>query len=222
MATDDWPFLYLRRAFIPALSLRGMVVMGGLAVLLVLLFLPRTAESTHRFRLSGRMLFLGAGFMLIETKAVVHMALLFGSTWMVNSVVFFAVLVMILGSNLFVLKWPPRGLRFHYAALLVALGLNVIVPLDFFLGMNRVAQIVGSCLLVFAPIFFAGIVFAASFRGSPEPDRDFGANTIGAMLGGLAENSSMLLGFQHLMLAAMAFYLLSAMTGRAARDGSPQ
>ena len=42
------------------------------------------------------MFFLGAGFMLLETKGVVHMALLFGSTWYVNSIVFFAILVMIL------------------------------------------------------------------------------------------------------------------------------
>jgi SAM-dependent methyltransferase len=222
MATDDWPFLYLRRALIPVLTLRGMAIMGGLAVLLVFLFLPRVASGVGRFRLSGRMLFLGAGFMLIETKAVVHMALLFGSTWMVNSVVFFAVLVMILAANLFVLWLPPKNLRLHYAALLAALGLNVIVPLDFFLGMNRAVQVVGSCLLVFTPIFFAGIVFAASFRGSREPDRDFGANTIGAMLGGLAENSSMLLGFQYLMLVAIVFYVLSAVTGRSTPSSPPQ
>ena len=41
---------------------------------------------------AARMFFLGAGFMLLETKGVVHMALLFGSTWMVNSIVFFAIL----------------------------------------------------------------------------------------------------------------------------------
>ena len=46
------------------------------------------------------MFFLGAGFMLVETKAVVHMALLFGGTWIVNSVVIFAVLVMILAGQL--------------------------------------------------------------------------------------------------------------------------
>ena len=216
MATDDWPFLYLRRALLPVLTLRSMAIMGGLAVLLVFFFLPRTAGGAGRFRLSGRMLFLGAGFMLIETKAVVHMALLFGSTWMVNSVVFFAVLVMILAANLFVLKAPPQSLRLPYAALLGSLGLNALVPLDFFLGMNPAVQVVGSCLLVFTPIFFAGIVFAASFRRSLEPDRDFGANTIGAMLGGLAENSSMLLGFQYLMLVAMLFYVLSAVMGRSA------
>ena len=54
-------------------------------------------------RPNWQMFFLGAGFMLLETKGVVHMALLFGSTWVVNSIVFFAILVMILLSNLFVL-----------------------------------------------------------------------------------------------------------------------
>ncbi len=55
------------------------------------------------------MFFLGAGFMLLETKGVVHMALLFGSTWMVNSIVFFAILTMILLSNLYVLAIRPRA-----------------------------------------------------------------------------------------------------------------
>ena len=57
------------------------------------------------------MFFLGAGFMLLETKSVVHMALLFGSTWMVNSIVFFAILVMILCSNLFVLAVRAAAAR---------------------------------------------------------------------------------------------------------------
>ena len=54
------------------------------------------------------MFFLGAGFMLLETKGVVQMALLFGSTWMVNSIIFFAILVMILLSNLFVIVFKPK------------------------------------------------------------------------------------------------------------------
>src|SRR5262249_39181451 len=33
-ATDDWPFLYLREPMIPSLSLRGMAIMGGLAIAL--------------------------------------------------------------------------------------------------------------------------------------------------------------------------------------------
>jgi hypothetical protein len=208
--TDDWPFLYLRQRMIPDLSLRGMAVMAGISLFLILLFQPKSANR-RRFALNGRMLFLGAGFMLIETKAVVHMALLFGSTWMVNSIVFFAVLVMILAANLFVLVVRPSRLWPYYAGLFGTLALNALVPLDFFLGMDRNVQIISSCLLVFAPILFAGIVFAGSFARSSEPDRDFGANIAGAILGGLAENASMLLGFQHLMIVAIAFYALSAL-----------
>ena len=213
-SSDDWPFLYLRRPMIPTLSLRGMALMGGLGLLLLFLFLPRRAGRLGRFSFDPRMFFLGAGFMLVETKAVVHMALLFGSTWMVNSVVFFAILVMILLANIFVLRFRPQRLGAYYAGLFAALALNVLVPLDFFLGMNRSAQVLASCLLVFTPILFAGVIFAVSFGQSTEPDRDFGANTAGAMLGGLAENSSMLLGFQHLMLVAVVFYALSAILAR--------
>jgi len=139
------------------------------------------------------------------------MALLFGSTWMVNSVVFFAVLTMILLSNLFVLEASPRNLRFYYGGLFAALVANILIPLDFFLGMERIPQVVASCLLVFAPIFFAGVVFAVSFRESHAPDRDFGANTAGAMAGGLAENASMLLGFRYLLIIGVVFYLFSSL-----------
>ncbi len=210
IATDDWPFLYLRQPMIPELTLRGMAIMGGLAFLLIFLFLPRRAAHHGARRFPLRMFFLGAGFMLIETKAVVHMALVFGSTWMVNSVVFFAVLVMILLSNLFVLKFSPGSLGVYYAGLGAALAANIFIPLDFFLGINRAPQIAASCLLVFAPIFFAGVVFAVSFRDSLEPDRDFGSNIAGAMAGGLAENASMLLGFRYLLVVAVMFYFLSA------------
>jgi SAM-dependent methyltransferase len=212
MATDDWPFLYLRQPMIPDLSLRGAATMGGLALLLLFVLAPQRQGGGRRWPLDSRMFFLGAGFMLIETKAVVHLALLFGSTWMVNSVVFFALLVMVLLANLFVLTVRPQRLWPFYAGLLASLALNWAIPLDFFLGMERSMQVAGSCLLVMAPILFAGVIFAVSFGRSEDPGRAFGANIAGAMLGGLAEYASMLLGFQYLVLVAMAFYLLSALT----------
>jgi hypothetical protein len=187
-----------------------MAVMAGVALLLLFLFGPRSQGQGRRWGLDGRMFFLGAGFMLVETKAVVHLALLFGSTWMVNSVVFSGVLLMILAANLLVLRRPPRRLWPYYVALLTTLLVNVVVPLDFFLGTNRIVQVAGSCLLVFSPILFAGVIFAVSFARSAEPNRAFGANITGAMLGGLAEYSSMLLGFRYLALVAMVFYVLSA------------
>jgi len=197
---------------------------------LLFCFAPRRQPgSRSSWFLDGRMFFLGAGFMLVETKAVVHMALLFGSTWMVNSVVFFAVLVMILLANLYVLAVRPRLLWPYYTGLFVALGLNAIVPLDFFLGCDRAVQVIGSCLLVFAPILFAGVIFAVSFSRAEEPDRAFGANIAGAILGGLAEYASMLLGFQYLVLVALALYALSTATfkrrrteGHVAKEGAQQ
>ena len=110
--TDDWPFLYLREPTIPALNLRGMAIVAVLSLVILLAFAP-----VRRARPSGRMFFLGAGFMLLETKGVVHMALLFGATWMVNSIVFFAILTMILLSNLYVLAVRPRRLWPYYALL---------------------------------------------------------------------------------------------------------
>lgn len=207
--TDDWPFLYLRQPAIPDVSLRGMALMAALAVVIILLFLPRNRSGLGRFGVDRRMFFLGAGFMLVETRAVVHMALLFGSTWMVNSVVFFAILVMILAANLYILRTNPQRLWPYYVGLFVALALNLLVPLDTFLGMDRWLQVGASSLLVFAPILFAGVIFAAAFSRSAEPERAFGANVAGALMGGLAENTSMVLGFQYLMLVAVAFYVLT-------------
>ncbi|HEY6356680.1 MAG TPA: hypothetical protein VIX35_00465, partial [Vicinamibacterales bacterium] len=207
-ATDDWPFLYLRQPMVPDLSLRGVAVMGGLAVVLFGFFW-RSSIAGGRPRLDGRMFFLGAGFMLVETKAVVNMALLFGSTWMVNTIVFAGVLVMVLAANLFVSRVRPSGLGPYYAGLMVVLALNVFVPLDALLGLSHVAQTAAACLLAFAPILFSGVIFAVCFSRSSRPDEDFGANIAGAMLGGLAENTSMLLGFQYLAVVVIAFYALS-------------
>ncbi len=96
---DDWPHLYLRAREIPWAPIgQGMLTVALLSVALLLVFSP-----ARGVRLNWEMFFLGAGFMLLETKGVVHMALLFGSTWVVNSIVFAAILVMILLTNLYVL-----------------------------------------------------------------------------------------------------------------------
>jgi len=204
--TDDWPFLYLREPTIPALNLRGMAIVAVLSLGILFAFAP-----VRRTRPSGRMFFLGAGFMLLETKGVVHMALLFGATWMVNSIVFFAILTMILLSNLFVLAVRPVRLGPFYALLLAALVLNSIVPMDDFLALPGLSKVVVSCAVVFLPVFFAGVIFATAFRSSTRPDVDFGSNIAGIILGGLSEYLSLVLGFNHLLWLAIGYYVLSAL-----------
>jgi spermidine synthase len=204
--TDDWPFLYLRDAVIPGLNLRGAAVVAALSLAILLAFAPPRKGA----RLNGRMFFLGAGFMLLETKGVVHMALLFGSTWVVNSIVFFAILMMILLSNLFVLALRPTKLAPYYALLIVALLINAAVPMTTFLALPGAARAIVSCVVVFLPVFFAGVIFAASFQGSLNPNLDFGSNVVGVILGGLSENLALVVGFHHLLFVAVGYYLLSA------------
>src|SRR4030095_4859326 len=163
--------------------------MGVLALLLIYLFLPRRDRAARRSNDSlshnAQLFFLGAGFMLVETKAVVTMALLFGSTWIVNSVVFFAVLVMILLANYWTLLFKPMRLWPYYIGLISTLILNAAIPLDYFLGMSRSVQVIAASLLVFAPILFAAVLFAAAFKRAQQPDRALGINIAGAMFGGL-------------------------------------
>src|SRR5205823_2464775 len=168
--SDDWPQLYLRSAEIPWSPIgQGMVAVAVLSLAILLAFAP-----VRRVRPNWRMFFLGAGFMLLETKGVVHMALLFGSTWVVNSVVFFAILVMILCANLYVLKIKPQSLALYYVLLITALLSNALVPMDVFLSLSTAARLLASCLVVFIPVFFAGVIFACAFRQSRQPDVDFG------------------------------------------------
>jgi len=207
--SDDWPFLYLRGKLIPDLTIRSMVIFGVLGVGMVYLFLPK-----GRIAINGRMFFLGAAFMLLEARAVVQMALLFGSTWLVNSAVFFTVLVLILLANLYVLKVQRIHLFWHYIGLLIFLTVGVLTPVDVFLSGGMLWRYAVPCILALGPMFFAGIIFAASFRDTTSPHLAFGSNIAGSVLGGLAEAFSMLLGFQHLLLLAMLFYLLSGWTPR--------
>src|SRR6476620_3331601 len=146
------------------------------------------------------MFFLGAAFMLLETKAVVQLALLFGSTWLVNSLVFFTVLVMILLANLLVLKVKDINLAWYYAGLLVFIAIGVATPVDAFLSGNWLWHYVIPCLIAVGPMFFSGVIFARSFRDVVNPDQAYGSNIAGSVVGGLCESFSMLLGFRYLLL----------------------
>jgi len=159
------------------------------------------------------MFFLGAAFMLLETKAVVQLALLFGSTWIVNGLVFFTALILILLANIFVLKFPPTRLTWHYVGLLSLLAAAIATPLDVFLSGGIFLRYVVPCALALGPMFFAGVIFAQCFRDSAEPDMAVGSNILGSVVGGLSESFSMLLGFRYLLLLAIAFYLFAALFG---------
>ncbi|CAN5583205.1 hypothetical protein BH10PLA1_BH10PLA1_01740 [soil metagenome] len=204
LPSDDWPQLYLRERKLPKEVIESMEVIGALALVILIAVSPKKAIGP-----SGRMFFLGAGFMLLETKGIVHMSLLFGATWITNSVVFFAILVMVLLSNLFVLAVKPKKLWPYYLLLFATLAVNAIVPMSKFLELSGVMRPIVSCAVVFIPVFFAGVIFGSSFAARTRPDADLGWNIAGIIVGALAENFSVVIGFKYLILVAIGFYLLS-------------
>ena len=61
-----------------------------------------------------------------------------------------------------------------------------------------------------APIFFAGIIFTAGLRQASDVSSFFGANLVGAMVGGFCEYLGMATGNRALMVLVFAAYLASA------------
>jgi hypothetical protein len=220
-AEDTWPFLYLRNPMIPELSWHGIAVTGVVSVLLLTLFAGR-GTFAEMSALDGRAFFLGAGFMLLETKTVVQMALIFGGTWMVNTMVFSTVLVMVLAANLWVERSRGTTTGAFYVALLVALGVNIVVPLNALLGRPVVIQGMAAGALSLSPIFCAGVIFARLFARSSAPDRTLAWNIAGSILGGLAETMSLLVGFRWLLAVAGGIYVASWALGNRKASLAPE
>jgi hypothetical protein len=113
-------------------------------------------------------------------------------------------------ANLYVAVKKPQRVWPYYGLVIATLLLNLVVPITRYLELPGVLKTAISCFVVFAPIFFAGVVFAMSFRTSKQPDVDFGSNLGGVILGGLSENASLIVGFSNLLLIAILYYVLSA------------
>lgn len=205
LPADDWPFVYLRRPGVPAHNIWGLALVAAAA----LVFVGAFTGGSGLTRISLHYFFLGGAFMLLETESIVKLALIHGSTWFVNSVVFVSVLVMIFLANLFVMKRPPRGSLPVYALLFASLLFNYFLPLEAFLGKSWLFENVLSSLVLFAPIAFAAVIFANSFRRSRRPALDLGSNLLGVIAGGLAEYASLALGYNALLLLAIGMYAVS-------------
>jgi hypothetical protein len=139
------------------------------------------------------MFFLGAAFMLLETKGVTQLSLLFGSTWVVNSVVIGAFLTMGFLANLWVM-FRPVSPRLTYALLFISLLLGLFISPVHFIASSATLKVIAAGLLVGIPVFFSGIVFSNSFRMVTRPERALAVNLFGAMAGGILENTVMLGG----------------------------
>jgi hypothetical protein len=202
--TDDWPYVYHRSHSIPRTYLVVSLVLLAMSLTLVRKsFAPRQPATWVFF-------FLGAGFLLLETQLVSRLALYFGTTWLVNCVALTAVLLMLVIANLFVAYLRPKRLAPYYVLLLISLFVNFLVPWE---RLPQSARTVG--LLMSAAygvsVFFAGVIFTKLFAQAERKSDAFGANIIGAVAGGLAQNVSFVIGMKTLLLIAALFYGLAAL-----------
>lgn len=215
-ATDDWPYLYLRGPAIGSLYLKLFAFVGVL-ILAAIWALRRV----HPVRgLHGNFLFLGLGFTLIEAAAIVRLALVFGSTWTVNALVFAAVLSTIFLANLLVLKDRAPTLNQAWAGVVVGLLANFLLPLQLLLVLPGPARALAAGALIAIPVFFAAICFSRLFAREDRTGFALGINLVGAMAGGLLEYLSMLVGMRSIWLVALVIYLLAMLATRIASSSA--
>jgi len=204
LATDDWPFFYLAGHTIPPdyrLVLEAMALLTLVCVVIA---------SQGKIRtVNGHFFFLGAAFLLIETISVTRFSLLFGSTWVVNSIVFSAILFVILLANLWMNRIVALNIHLLYGFLVAAVVVNYLFPVHVLLSTGLATRLLVSMMLMALPIFFAAFIFAHSYKQTTNADLAFASNLLGAVFGGLVEYSSLIIGFRRLFLIALALYMLS-------------
>ncbi|HEV2582362.1 MAG TPA: hypothetical protein VGT44_16015, partial [Ktedonobacteraceae bacterium] len=201
-ATDDWPFLYLRDRSFPTIYIAALAMVLLFAIIGSLALAPRGVLR----RFDWHMFFLGVAFMLLEVKSLTTFSLLFGSTWLVNSLVFFAILSSVLLAILVNSRLKVRRIWPYYLLLFGILAVNLLLPPETLLLGNAAARYLLASLLAFTPVFLANIIFANSFRDSETADIAFASNLLGIMIGGGLEYFSMLIGYRWLLLLVMVFY----------------
>jgi spermidine synthase len=203
-ATDDWPFLYMRAPTLPGHYLAALGIVLLVSIVAVLASLGRDAG-----RWSWRFFWLGAGFMLLETKSIVQFALLWGSTWSSASLAIASVLVMALASALVAARFEVRQRAIVGAILLALVAVNYALPIGRIAFASRTAETAFYAALMFSPVFCAGLLFSTAFRRSSSVATDFAANLMGAMVGGVAEYTSLVAGYKFLLILVGVCYALA-------------
>jgi len=211
-ATDDSPFPYLREPGIPSFYL---LTIGLILVASLVLIRLSAGEGFRSMVPYMDLLSMGAAFLLLETKSVVQFALLFGTTWFVNALVFAGVLLSVYVAVEISRRFRVPNRTLLYGALLLSLAAAWLVPVDTLLPLAPPARFLAAAALAFAPIFFANMIFADRFRDVGSSTSAFGANLIGAMIGGLLEYSALITGYRNLLFVVAVLYGIAFFLGKA-------
>ena len=203
-ATDDRPFLYFRGGFLPSLYLLALA-----AILLVSLVAVRLVAGPFRaMRPYVDLFFMGAAFLLLETKSITTFALLFGTTWIVNAIVFAGVLVAVLLAVETTRRFRTPRLPILYVGIAGSLALAYVDP-------QRLAPLAVSAS---APRRVDRARLRPDLPREPRVREAIrrqrrtlrapsAINILGAMVGGCLEYVALLVGFRNLLIVAGLLYL---------------
>jgi SAM-dependent methyltransferase len=204
-ATDNAPFLYFRGDTFPPLYTVSLI-----GILLASLVAVRALGGPLReMRPYADLFFMGAAFLLLETKNVATFALLFGTTWFVNALVFAGVLVVVLAAveTTRAFRTPPLPVVFGGIAASLALAWTIrpewLLPLPFGL------RLLAATALAFLPIYLANVAFAKRFQSSSDSQEAFAINLLGAIVGGCLEYGALVIGYNNLLIVTGLLYLVA-------------
>jgi hypothetical protein len=149
---------------------------------------------------------LGAAFLLLETKSVTSFALLFGTTWFVNALVFAGVLVAVLAAVEVTAHRRTPPIPVMYGLLIASLALNWFVSASWLLSLDIAPRAITAIAISFLPIFAANVIFAKRFTDTADAPLAFATNLLGAILGGCLEYLSLVFGYHALLIVVGILY----------------
>ena len=154
VSTDDWPFFYMPRRVYPLSYLVMVVLIVLLSFLVTVNFVAERPQFSHL-----PFFFLGAGFMLVETKGITELGLTFGNSWQVIGVIIVGLLLMAFLGNCIVQWLRIRRPSVPYLLLFASLGLGWLIARNGGLPSSPFGRL-ETALLLTIPMLFSGIVFS--------------------------------------------------------------
>jgi hypothetical protein len=98
--------------------------------------------------------------------------------------------------------------------LFAGLLLAWLLPDAWLLAMPLPLRLTCAVTVAFLPIFAANVIFAKRFRETADGTAAFGANLLGAMVGGVLEYGALVVGYRNLLVLVALLYGLAFVTGR--------
>ena len=206
-ATDDWPFLYMKDRELPRHYLNALAVVLVISLVAVHGDPPRRAGPLLVALLPARRRLHAAGNEIDHPVCVI-----------VGLDVDRGVALDRRGADHGARRQlrssrasTPCGPGSWAASCVALLAISYAVPIGRITFESRVTESIFYSVLVFSPVLCAGLLFGSAIKRSTSLPRDYGTNLLGAMVGGVAEDPSLVTGFNALLVIIALCYIGAVM-----------